>query len=452
MRSLAAPANGALIPAPSDILTLPERRLSVSRYNRAGMIVVAVLAFGFGGSAALVKINGAVIAQGRLVVQSHVKQVEHPTGGVVGELLVKDGDRVHAGDLLIRLDATQVRSNLEIVRKNLDQLMAEEARLEAERDGDTKIDFDPDLLARAADPTVAKALAGETKTFELRHASNTGQKTELQERIIQLQDQIAGYTAQLAATDQEHELLQAELVALRPLYKDKLVDIQRMTSLEDSQVKNIGDRGNLIGEIAATRGKMAETQEEIIDVDAKFQAEVASQLSDARTKIAELSEKKVAAEDQLARIDIRSPQDGVVQQLEVHTIGGVVPPRDPLMLIVPTDDNLVVEAHITPQDIADVQVGSKVVVHLASFSARTTPELNGTVSEMDADVQVDTKNNTSFYTMRVTIPPEEIARLGDRKLVAGMPVEAFIQTGKRTILAYLMKPMRDQLNRALREK
>ena len=431
---------------------LQGARRSIRLHLVAGLAVVAVLAGGLGGWASTQQISGALIAPGQIVVESNVKKVQHPTGGVVGELRARDGDVVKSGDIVVRLDDTVTKANLAIVTKNLDAALARAARLEAEQRGLDKISFPPQLADRAADPEVAAVIASESKLFDVRVTGRAGQKAQLSERIRQLKEEIEGLSAQERAKEQEIALVQQELSGVRDLYEKRLVQISRLTTLERDAARLNGERAQYIAARAQAKGKITETELQIIQVDRDVVSEVSKDLRETNDKIGELIERKVTAEDQLRRIDIRAPQDGIVEQSTVHTVGGVITAGDAIMLIVPQTDDLQVEAKVNPQDIDKLQVGQKTLLRLSAFNQRTTPELNGFVSRVSPDVTTEQRTGQSYYTIRVSMPPQEIARLGDVKLIPGMPVEAFVQTGERTLISYLMKPLSDQLMRTFREK
>jgi HlyD family secretion protein len=427
-------------------------RQSIRSHLMIGVGIVLVLAFGFGGWASTALISGALIAPGQIVVESNVKKVQHPTGGVVGEVRARDGDVVKAGDIVVRLDDTVTKANLAIVTKNLDAAQARAARLQAEQRGLDKLVFPPQLLERASDPDVATLLASEGKLFDVRVNGRAGQKAQLRERIQQLNEEIAGLSAQETAKDKEIALVQQELTGVRELYDKHLVQLSRLTTLERDSARLNGERAQYIASRAQAKGKITETELQIIQVDKDMVSEVSKDLRETNDKIGELIERKVTAEDQLRRVDIRAPQDGMVLQSSVHTVGGVITAGDTIMLIVPQSDDLQVEAKVNPIDIDKLQVGQKTLLRLSAFNQRTTPELDGAVTRVSPDVTTDQRTGQSYYTIRVSMPPEEVARLGDVKLIPGMPVEAFVQTGDRTMLSYLMKPLHDQLMRAFREK
>jgi HlyD family secretion protein len=430
-----------------------EARLAIARLLAAATVLSLTLVVGIGGWATFTEISGAVIAPGQLVVESEVKKVQHPTGGVVGALLVREGDHVKAGDVLVRLDETQTRANLDIVRRALDEAAARRARGEAERDGAPAIAFPAELAGRAAtDPEVARLVEGEGRLFDSRQASRTGQKAQLKERTAQLYQEISGLAEQAAAKEREIALIGNELAGVRDLYAKNLVPLSRVTMLERDAARLSGERGQLLANGASARGKVAETKLQILQIDADMRSEVGKELAEIRGRWSELLEKRVAALDQLKRIDLRAPQDGTVHQMTVHTIGGLVTPSEPAMLIVPEHDQLVVEAKFAPQDIDNVRLGQNAVLRFPAFNTRTTPEIEGAVTRVSADLTNDPKTGQGYYTARLRISEEQKRRLGDLRLVSGMPVEAYIQIGARSVLSYLIRPLADQIAKAWKER
>jgi HlyD family secretion protein len=372
---------------------------------------------------------------------------------VVGEVRVRDGDLVKAGDIVVRLDDTVTKASLAIVVKTLNGLYARAARLEAEQRGDSKLTFPPQLTERASDPDVQNVMVSESKLFDVRVTGRTGQKAQLRERVLQLNEEIGGLSAQEAAKDKEIALIEKELVGVRQLYDQHLVQLTRLTTLERDAARLNGERAQYIAQRAQAKGKITETELQIIQVDKDMVSEVSKDLRETNDKIGEFVERKVTAEDQLRRVDIRAPQDGMVLQNNVHTVGGVITAGDAMMMIVPQADDLSVEAKVDPKDIDKLQIGQKTLMRLSAFNQRTTPELNGLVTRVSADVTTDQRTGQSYYTIRVSLPPTEVARLGDNnKLIPGMPVEAFVQTGDRTMMSYLIKPLHDQLMRSFRER
>lgn len=415
-----------------------------------GLATVFLLVGGIGVWAATTSIAGAVIASGKLVVDTNVKKIQHPTGGIVGELLAREGDQVRQGDVLVRLDGTQARASLAIINRALDEMAARQARYEAERDGAATVTFPAGLEARAGDPEVARLMAGERKLFEMRRAARDGQRAQIREQIQQLHQQVEGVRAQLEAKSREVALVNKELEGVRTLWKQNLVPISRVTVLERDAARLEGEQGSLVASQATTRGRIAELELKSHQIDQDLSTEVGKELAEIRAKRSEMTERQVAADDQLKRLDLAAPQDGRVFQRNVHTIGGVVQAGESLMLIVPNDDSLIVEARVPPQEIDQVHVGQQAMLRFATFNQQTTPQLAGEVVHIGADVSQDDKASPPYYSVRIRVPERELARLGGLTLLAGMPVEAFMQTEPRTVASYLVKPLADQVERAFR--
>jgi HlyD family secretion protein len=429
-----------------------EPRRVIRKLNRAGFAVLFVLVGGVGGWAALAEISGAVIAPGTLVVESNVKKVQHPTGGIVGEILVRDGTVVEAGQIVMRLDDTVTRATLGIVRSQLDELSAKEARLLAERENAAAITFPDDLLARASTRTAAAAMAGEEKLFESRRSANEGKRAQLRERIAQANQEIGGLSAQQNAKETEIKFIGEELRGVADLFKRNLVTIVRYNQLQRDQAKLEGERGQFIAETARARGRISELELQIIQLDQDFRTEVLRDLRDAQAKISELRERVTAAEDQLRRVDLRAPIAGLVHQLAVHTVGGVIANGETVMVIVPKSAELVVEAKVAAPEIDQVVLGARTNVRISAGNQRTTPEIKGFVTLVGADLVQDQKANISYYPVRVSLPAEEVKRLRDLALVPGMSAEVFVQTHDRTPLEYMLKPLHEQISRVFRER
>jgi HlyD family secretion protein len=338
-----------------------------------------------------------------------------------------------------------------VFTRTLDELYARQARLEAEKDAAESIEFASDLLAREADADVGHILQGERKLFSLRAEARNGEKARLHERVEQIKEQTKGLEEQIQAKGQEIDLIQEELKGVLDLWQKKLIPFTRVTSLRRDAARLSGERGQLIAAKAEAGGRMAEVELQIIQVDQEARSKVAEELSDVRAKIAELSERKIAAEDQLKHIDIRAPQTGRVHELAVHTVGGVIGPGETIMLIVPENDALRIEAKISPNDIDELYPDQPALLRFSAFNLRTTPELNGTISWIAADQTEDQRSGATYYTVRIAVPDAEITRLQGLKIIPGMPVEVFIQTKSRTVLSYLLKPLADQVMRTFRE-
>ena len=382
--------------------------------------------------------------------------MQHPTGGVVGEIFVKEGGAVEEGQVVLRLDDTVTRATLGVVRSQLDELTAREARLLAERDESELIAFPTQLANRRDETSVTMALAGEEKLFEARKLARTGQRAQLRERIAQMNEEIRGLSAQQAAKGTETDLIGKELVGVTELYKKNLVSISRYTQLQRDETRLQGERGQLVADSARARGKISETELQIIQLDQDFRTEVLKDLRDTQGKIAELKERLTAAEDQLKRVELRAPQSGVVHQLSVHTVGGVIGNGETIMQIVPRADELVVEAKVAPHDIDQIAPGANVTVRIMAGNQRTTPDVTGVLTRVSADLTREQQNGSqpaqAYYTVRIGLPADQVARLKDIRLVPGMPAEAFIHTYERTPLQYMLKPLGEQIARAFRER
>lgn len=418
----------------------------------AGGVGVALFAGTVGVWAVATTLAGAVIATGQFVVDGNVKKVQHATGGIVGELKVREGDRVEQDQVVIRLDDTVTRANLQVVTKQLDELMVRRGRVEAERAGKDKIAFAAELIARRHEPELAELASAEESLFEARRAARDGQKAQLTARIAQLGDEIVGLKAQQKARDAQAVLIEEELKGIRWLYGKNLVALNRRTALEREAASLDGQKGQLIASLAQAEGKIAETRLQIIQIDATLREEVMKELREIQGKSAELAERRIAAEDQMKRVEIRSPSAGFVHQLAVHTVGGVITPAEPAMLIVPAEDSLQLEARINPPDIDQIALGQEALVKIHAFNQRTTPELAGKVSRISADTSRDQQTGATFYTVRVTIPASEFARLGQNRVSAGMQADVFVKTEDRTPLEYIVKPLKDQIAKAFRER
>jgi HlyD family secretion protein len=433
-------------------MTPSHDRRSIRKHLLVSMLMAGALLASIGGWAGTAELAGAVIASGVVVVESEVKKVQHPTGGIVGELRVENDQRVNAGDVVLSLDETQTKANLAVFTKSLDELHARQARLEAEKEGAQSIEFPAELLLRESnDSVVEHILDGERKLFSLRVDARNGEKAQLRERETQLRLEIDGLAQQIEAKGLEIDLIQEELKGVLQLWKKNLIPVTRVTALKRDAARLGGERGQLIAAKAADGGKVAEVELQIIQIDQDARSKVAEELSDVRAKIAELTERKIAAEDQLKHINIRAPQTGRVHELAVHTVGGVISAGETIMLVVPENDALGIQAKVSPQDIDELRPGQPALLRFSTFNLRTTPELNGKVSWIAPDQTEDKRTGVSYFTIRIAVSDAEIARLGGLKIIPGMPVEVFVQTGSRTMLSYMLKPLTDQLTRTFRE-
>jgi HlyD family secretion protein len=442
----ATPADGA------DDSLRTGVRWAFEHELRAGLRVLLVGGVLGGGWAAFVPLAGAVVVPGNLVVQSNVKNIQHPTGGVVADIDVQDGSRVQTGELLLRLDPTQARAGLQMVSKQLDELGAKIARLVAERDGLSRIEIPLELASRSGNETVKSLLASEDSLFKARLTARLSQKDLLQGRVAQLTEEIVGLEAQLDSKARQLELIAGELTGVQELYDKHLVPLTRLTTLQRESARIEGERGQIVSSIAETKSKIGETQLQMVRADQDFRTDVVKDLGEAQGKEAELVERSVSARDLLDRIEIHAPVSGVVHQLAAHTIGGVIRPGDTIMEIVPDSEDLQIEARMQPKDIDQVRTGQSAFVRFSAFNQRVTPQLTGSVSYVSADTSRDQQTNAPYFTVRVVLSDQERRRLAGQQLVPGMPAEVFMQTRSRTMMSYLFKPIADQMRRAFVEQ
>jgi HlyD family secretion protein len=419
------------------------------RRGRRMLTIAAVLLVGWAG---LVPLSGAVVVAGRLVVQSSVKKVQHQQGGIVASINVRNGSKVSAGDELVRLDQTAASSNLQVVSRQLDEVRFRIARLRAERDNVATPRWPTQWVAQLDAAEREQLLASEQDLFAARAGTRRGQQELAATRITQLERQIAGLEAQQKSNGKQIGITGGELKGVEELLRQKLVTLPRATALQREAAHLDGVEGQLASQIAETRAKVSEARLQALQAEQTFQSELLRDLREAEAKEGELMERRLAAEDQMNRTIIRAPTSGAVHELAVHTIGGVVGPAEVLMTIVPENDTLAIEARLSADKVDQVHNGQSARVRLSAFNQRTTPELEGVVTLVSADILRDPQLSTAYYDVRVGLPPEQVARLGALQLVPGMPAEIFLITQNRTMLSYLFKPIADQLARMFRER
>ena len=426
-------------------------RGSLKRHMLAIGVMAVVLVGGVGGWAATTSLSSAIVAGGTVVVENNVKKIQHLTGGIVGELKVREGDRVEAGQVLIRLDGTTVRANLSIVQNTLAQLYARRARLIAEQTGAETFDI-PERIDALTDSTSAKLLEdSERKLFDSRRSALAGMKSQLEARKGQLSDEVEGLTVQLTAIADALKLIDQELSGVDKLYSQGLVSMQRVTTLKREKAQLEGDRGARIASRAQSAGKSSEIDLQILQLGEDRRTESAKELTEVEGRIAEYEDRRVAALDQLKRLDITAPISGRVYQLAVHTVNGVVNPGEQLMLVVPEADNLTVEARINTTDIDQIHLGQPVEVRFSAFNQRTTPVIDAEVANIAPDLVTDQRTGVSYYPLRIRPKPESLAKLKGLSLYPGMPAETYIKIADRTVVSYLAKPLTEQMQRTFRE-
>ena len=437
--------------APGETLALRAGRAYANELRTGLRVLLVALVLG-GGWLTLMPLAGAVVVPGNLVVRSNVKTIQHPTGGVVAEIPVRNGMRVKIGDLLLRLDATQAQASLQMVSKQLDEFRARIARLVAERDGLPRLEVPAQMAGRLGESAVKNLLASEETLFNARASARYSQKDLLQSRVSQLGEEIAGLDAQVASKAKQLELIAGELTGVQDLFDKRLVPLARLTTLQRETARIEGERGQLISAIAETKAKIGEAQLQIVRLDQDFRTDVVKELGETQGKEAELEQRGVAARDIIDRIELRAPTSGIIHQLSAHTIGGVIRAGDAIMEVVPDSDDLQIEARLQPNDIDQVRVGQTALIRFSAFNQRVTPQLTGLVSYVSADISRDQQTNATYFTVRMTLPDEERRRLAGLQLISGMPAEVFMQTGSRTMMSYLLKPITDQFSRAFVER
>jgi len=426
-------------------------RPSIHKHLRLIAILSGVLVFILGGWAALTKVSEAVISRGSLVNASYVKKIQHPTGGTVREINIQEGQKVQAGQLLIRLDDVQVRAALAITRSNILQLRARQARLLAEQAAATGGAMPASFNPQDQSSEMIAQLAEERRLMEARRALRLRQKSQLSEQVAGEYQQAEGLRAEGQSRENQMGLVNEELQGVRKLYKEGYAPMSTLKALERQAENLAGERGQFTALSAQVNNKVAELRMQALQIDAQHLSEVLTDLRDVEARLPELIEKEAAQVDQLNRLEIRAPQAGIVHELEVHTIGGVVGTGEPIMLIVPTDDSLTVETQVAPQYITQLSIGQPASVKFVGLD-RTVPQIDGTVSRIGADLVEDRRTGASFYVVRIALPRSQVARLGNVKLVPGMPIETYIKTADRTVLSYLLKPLAEQLSRSFRER
>ncbi len=425
---------------------------SVRRPLLIGFVALFVLVFGLGAWSALTNISGAVVGSGMIIVEGNRQPVQHPEGGTVGEILVREGTRVEAGDLLVRLDGAQMRSELAIVESQLFEIMARRGRLTAERDGADSVVFDQELVALAASGNAVKDLVeGQARLFEARRDSLAREREQLRERKTQIGNQVIGATAQLEALQEQLSLIQQELDDQQTLLDRGLTQASRVLSLQRERARLGGQVGELMAQTAGLRAQITEIEIEILKLTTNLREQAISELRDIQYREIELKERRLAMRETLSRLDVRAPVQGTVYDRQVNTLGAVIRPADVIMYIVPEGIPLVISTRIASINVDEVRVGQEAALRFSAFDQRTTPEIYGVVSKVSADAFIDEQTGFTYYEAEILPKEGEIERLGGVTLVPGMPVDSFIKTADRTPLNYLVKPLADYFNKAFRE-
>ncbi len=418
-----------------------------------GFIGLVILVGGFGVWATQTQIAGAIIASGRIEVDQNRQVVQHPEGGVVAEIGVKEGDAVEAGDLLLQLDVTQLRSRLVIIESQLYEFMARRGRLEAERDGRESLTFDPELLRVSAErPQVAELIRGQENLFEARNETTARTREQLSERAAQTRNQIVGVEAQEASLARQLELIEQELEAQQSLLTRGLAQASGVLALQRQAASLDGQLGELAASKAQAEQRITEIEIEVLRLGTTRREEAITRLRDLRTRELELIEQRQSLLADIERMELRAPVSGIVYNMRVQTLRSVIRPADPVLFLIPQDRPLVIAARVDPIHIDQIVTGQAVNLRFSALDQRTTPELVGQVALVSADAFEDEALGASYYRAEIVLNPGEQEKLTDGQvLIPGMPVEAFIRTDDRSPLTYLIKPLMDYFNRAFRE-
>ena len=437
LRQIAAPSASA------------HAGLQSQRHQRATIVALFLLIFTFGLGGFLIPIGGAVIGSGQVGVESRVKKIAHPTGGVVSEILVENGQAVRKGQILLRFDDTVSRADATFSSLSVRQLLARRARLEAEQAGAGSIAFPPDLHRN--DPETQRAMLDEERLFRIRRSEQAGLAAQLRARVAQYEQQIHGYQSQIGAVQAQRRLIEPERKGVRDLWKQDLVTIGRLNELERTAVDLQGSVGALQASIAQAQARITEAREQMIQLGQTSRADAGTELSRVNDLLNQQQVRSVSAVDTRERSVVRAPYDGVVDKLTISTIGGVVRPADVMMEIVPDSDQMLVEGMIQPSDVDQVRIGQNARIRFAAFNSATTPEIRGRVIFVAADRSSDPNSQVSYYPVRVAIDQTDLAGIRHLALRPGMPADLFIETGHRSMISYLTKPLRDQFARAFTE-
>lgn len=427
-----------------------DRKFGIGTRVLCGTALAMLLVVGCGGWAATAQLTGAVIASGSVMVEDNLKVIQHRDGGIIGEIAVKEGDFVEKGQVILRLDDANTRAELTIIKAQLQELSARRARLRSERDGLDAMVLPSELLS--AGLAVQQAINGERRLFEGNARHRKSQKEQLMLGIEQLGEEIKGLEAQRKSKADEIDLVQAEHEKIKGLAEQRLIEGSRVYVTNREMARLLGEQGEIDAGIARAKARTSEIKLQIISIDEAARTEAQRELSAVEPRISELNERSTAVEDRLSRTDIRAPISGTVNELSVHTVGGVITPAETLVTLVPEDAQLTIAAKLPPTDIDQVHVGQKARLRFSTFNQRTTPELHGLVSYVSPATSTDKSTGLPYYLAHIHVDDEELRKLGTNRLLPGMPLEVFVSTDERTAISYLAKPLVDQFSRAFREQ
>jgi HlyD family type I secretion membrane fusion protein len=416
----------------------------------AGLVLAVALIGGIGGWAVTVPLSGAVVSQGVVVVADSMQNIQHRDGGIISDIAVREGDFVHKGQVLLRLQDAQTQAEFSIVQAQIVELNARRARLSAERDGLAAISFPAGY--DAAQPVAFELAQGEQRLFSGQRASRESQKQQLDLGIEQIAKEVEGLEGQHAAKLQEVALIETEYTRTKTMVDRKLTEVTRLNAIERERARAQGELSEIVSSMARARTRISEIRLQILSVDDTSRTDAQRELASVETHFAELTERNIALKDRLSRIEVTAPVSGIVNELNVHTLGGVVAPGETLLTLVPQDSPLSVEIRLSPTSIEQIHMGQDTRLRFPAFNKRTTPELNGVIAHISPATSRDPATGEHYYQGRVEISPDQLARLGDSHLLPGMPVEVLVTTGDRTFASYLLKPMIDQFTHAFRER
>lgn len=417
-----------------------------------GIAALVLLIGCLGVWSVVARISGAVVTSGMIEVESNRQVVQHPNGGVVGAILVGESELVKQGDVLIRLDGRQLLSELSVVEGQLHETAARKARLKAERDQSIELKYPDDLVLLAeSDPEIDRLLKGEKTLFEARNEALLQETNLLREQNNQIHKRIEGIAAQLGALEVQNELIGKEVFDQRELLGKQLAQASRVNELLRTEAELTGQTGRLKAETAELRGQLAANEISLLQLSTRRREEAVSQLRDLEYREIELVERKLDLADTLSRLEIRAPMGGLVYDLQVFAEQSVIRAAEPILYIIPQGQPLVVSVRVETISVNDVFVGQEVSLRFPAFDQRQTPEISGVVTQISADVIKDEVTGMNYYAAKIMPYESELSKLGDGRLLPGMPVEAFIQTNERSPLAYLVEPMTGFFRRAFRE-
>ncbi len=434
----------------AEAIVRPAWRITIPA--AVGFVALAVLVGGIGVWSIRTHLAGAIVSQGVVEVKSNRQVIEHPDGGVVGELIVRDGDHVRQGDLLLRLDGTFLTSEKIIIESQLFELLARKVRLEAERDGVDAAELDSRMQALAAREPVGSDLIDGQKNLFLARSDTLNQKIDqLGKQRIQIESEIEGTQAQLKALQRQVELIGNELADQKGLLAKGLTQASRVSALQREEARLTGDIGRLEATIARLKGQIATTGIQIVELTSTRREEAIAELREVQAQVVELSQRRLSLTERLSRLDIRAPVNGTVFGSQVFAVQSVVQPGEPMMYLVPEDTPLLIAARVDAIHVDQLYAGQEVALRFPAFNQRETPEIDGHVVNVSADALTDQNTGFTYYRAEVAPDDGQIERLNGQELLPGMPAEALIKTDERTPMSYLVKPVTDYFNRAFRE-